>query len=204
VAVWDRYLAYGDALGMTRVCAAVIDLGLGDRRNVWSSHGGTWHRVRVRYPLATGTYGATVPRVLGGALATGALGALLLWVLASAARFAEETAETALRRGVDAAQEPVGVVAVLLLVRGGYRLVRGAVDGLTPAHLHGEVLWLTPARTESTDDETVVVVYHLAVDDGTAPPRGRCPVPWQERAGPGTSSTSRSAAGRAACWRSRS
>ena len=50
VAVWDRYLSYGDALGVTRVCSAVIDLGMGDRKRVWSSFGGTWHRVRVQYP----------------------------------------------------------------------------------------------------------------------------------------------------------
>jgi hypothetical protein len=28
----------------------VIDLGAGSRRRVWSSSGGTWHQVRVRYP----------------------------------------------------------------------------------------------------------------------------------------------------------
>jgi hypothetical protein len=32
VAVWGRHLAYGHALGLTRTCAAVIDLGAADRR----------------------------------------------------------------------------------------------------------------------------------------------------------------------------
>jgi hypothetical protein len=73
VAVWDRYLSYGDALGVTRICSAVIDLGMGNRKRVWSSFGGTaaargrsgaepevkrpegtWHRVRVRYPVILG------------------------------------------------------------------------------------------------------------------------------------------------------
>jgi Predicted membrane protein (DUF2207) len=57
VAVWDRYLSYGDALGTTRVCSALIDLGMGNRRRVWSSFGGTWHRVRVSYPSFWGRYG---------------------------------------------------------------------------------------------------------------------------------------------------
>src|SRR5262249_53648756 len=32
VAVWDRYLGYGAALGVTRVASTVIDLGMGNRR----------------------------------------------------------------------------------------------------------------------------------------------------------------------------
>ena len=39
VAVWDRYLGYGAALGTTRVASAVIDLGMGSRKRVWSSYG---------------------------------------------------------------------------------------------------------------------------------------------------------------------
>ena len=40
VAVWDRYLGYGAAVGCTRVASAVIDLGMGNRKRVWSSFGG--------------------------------------------------------------------------------------------------------------------------------------------------------------------
>jgi hypothetical protein len=53
VAVWDRYLAYGAAVGVTHLSSAVLDLGMGNRRLVWSSYGGTWHRVRVRYPACS-------------------------------------------------------------------------------------------------------------------------------------------------------
>src|SRR3989440_3366581 len=78
VAVWDRYLSYGDALGTTRVASAVIDLGMGNRKRVWSSYGGTWHRVRVRDPTFWPPYWKTAPRlVMRGLLATG-LGVLVL------------------------------------------------------------------------------------------------------------------------------
>ena len=78
VAVWDRYLAYGDALGATRVASAVIDLGMGNRKRVWSSFGGTWHRVRVRYPRFWPRYGATAPRLMFKGLGATAVGLLLL------------------------------------------------------------------------------------------------------------------------------
>src|SRR6266540_4084876 len=78
VAVWDRYLSYGAALGTTRVASAVIDLGMGNRRRVWSSFGGTWHRVRVRYPRLWGRYGKTGPAVIVPAVVTLVLGYLIM------------------------------------------------------------------------------------------------------------------------------
>src|SRR5205814_739497 len=79
VAVWDRYLSYGDALGTTRVASAVIDLGMGNRKRVWSSYGGTWHRVRVRYPTFWPRYGKTAPRLIGRGLFAAGLGVLVLY-----------------------------------------------------------------------------------------------------------------------------
>jgi hypothetical protein len=38
VTVWDRYLSYGAAVGATRMSSAVIDLGMGNRKRVWSSY----------------------------------------------------------------------------------------------------------------------------------------------------------------------
>jgi hypothetical protein len=37
VAVWDRYLSYGAALGVTRLASAVLDLEMGNRKLLWSS-----------------------------------------------------------------------------------------------------------------------------------------------------------------------
>src|SRR5436305_860214 len=79
VAVWDRYLSYGAALGTTRVSSAVIDLGMGNRKRVWSSFGGTWHRVRVRYPSFWPRYGKTAPRLVTRGVLGAGIGFLLLY-----------------------------------------------------------------------------------------------------------------------------
>jgi hypothetical protein len=52
VAIWDCYLAYGAALGVTGCAGDVLDLEMGDRRKVWSSCRGGWRRIKVRYPAA--------------------------------------------------------------------------------------------------------------------------------------------------------
>ncbi|MEV7413807.1 hypothetical protein [Streptomyces sp. NPDC089919] len=50
VTVWDRYLAYGCALGVTTRANQLLVFDTGDKRRVWSSYGGTWRAVRIRYP----------------------------------------------------------------------------------------------------------------------------------------------------------
>ena len=39
------------------MASTVIDMGMGNRRRVWSSYGGSWHRVRVSYPAVWWRYG---------------------------------------------------------------------------------------------------------------------------------------------------
>ena len=84
VAVWDRYLGYGAALGVTHLASAVLDLGMGNRRLVWSSFGGTWHRVRVRYPRLWPRYGQTDAQLLLWAGVQIVVGVLLLSVFGRA------------------------------------------------------------------------------------------------------------------------
>src|SRR5437764_14156307 len=81
VEVMTIYLSYGDAQGTTRVAIAVIDLGMGNRKRVWSSYGGTWHRVRVRYPKFWPRYGKTAPRLIGRGLFAAGLGIAVLYAL---------------------------------------------------------------------------------------------------------------------------
>jgi hypothetical protein len=161
VAVWDRYLSYGDALGTTRICSAVIDLGMGNRKRVWSSFGGTWHRVRVRYPTFWSRYGQQPLPLMAKALIPIVLGFLVLrgWRL-------PVDAAPAGYRGL------AGLVAVLLglvLLFGGlYRLVRTIFDVALPVTLTGEVLWIEvwKSRSGGEDSPPVPYLYYLAVDDG--------------------------------------
>ncbi|MDT3441060.1 MULTISPECIES: DUF2207 family protein [unclassified Pseudofrankia] len=161
VAVWDRYLSYGSALGVTRVCDEAVDLGMGDRTLVWSSFGGGWHQVRVRYPSLWGRYGmkplplavwASFCLVAGiavlnyrGRVVDGLAGQIhdLLWLVSL-------------------------LLGLYLVMRGVYRLFRVAADVSSPVTLTGEVLWDAPWRSNSSGDDgdSVPWLYYLAVDDG--------------------------------------
>src|SRR6266540_4545297 len=161
VAVWDRYLSYGAALGTTRVASAVIDLGMGNRRRVWSSFGGTWHRVRVRYPRLWGRYGKTGPAVIVPAVVTLVLGYLIM-------RYRLRISGELPARVAGTYDLVTFWVALLLLVRGGYRLVRGVLDLALPVTLTGEVLWIEVWRSNSggKDQPPTPWLHYLAVDDG--------------------------------------
>jgi hypothetical protein len=50
VAIWDRYLGYGAAMGVAGTASRVLAFGAQDERLAWSAYGGSWHRVRIRYP----------------------------------------------------------------------------------------------------------------------------------------------------------
>ncbi|NJC70385.1 DUF2207 domain-containing protein [Planosporangium thailandense] len=162
VAVWDRYLSYGAALGTTRMCSAVIDLGLGDRRRVWSSYGGTWHRVRVRYPVFWARYGSRAAPLLIRALAGLVVGYALL-------RYRHPMVDGLPVRW----RGPTGLVMTLLgaavAARAGYRLVRAVADLAWPVTVTGEVLWTEPWRVTRGGDNrpSTPWLYYLAVDDGT-------------------------------------
>jgi hypothetical protein len=167
VAVWDRYLAYGAALGVTRAASEVLDLGMGDRKLVWSSYGQQWRRVRVRYPRFWLRYGRSAPSLLLTALFTLVAGGMLVrfhGVLADLG----PSGEAELDRGLDVAGRVALWVGVLLLVRGGYRVVRTLVDFATTRTITGQVLWLEVWRTRSQGKNRPRVpwLHYLAVDDG--------------------------------------
>jgi hypothetical protein len=156
VTVWDRYLGYGAAVGATHLTSAVLDLGLGDRKLVWSSFGGTWHRVRVRYPSFWPRYGRTLP-ILSLRAAIGiAVGALLLKV---AGGFSN----------LDRIAGVILAVGLLLLTVSVYSLVRSLADLGTERTITGQVLWQEVWRSKAkrNDDPPVPWLNYLAVDDGS-------------------------------------
>ncbi|WP_443094368.1 DUF2207 family protein [Phytohabitans rumicis] len=161
VTVWDRYLGYGAATGTTHLASAILDLGMGDRKLVWSSFGGTWHRVRVRYPRFWPRYGRTAPQLVRRALFAVAAGVLLL-------RFTVDALDLVAVTG-DPVTDVAYPVAVVLLGYGLYALARSLIDLATVRTITGEVLWQqvwqSTARTE--DSPSRPWLHHLAVDDGT-------------------------------------
>jgi hypothetical protein len=162
VAVWDRYLSYGDALGTTRVCAVLLDLGLGDRSRLWSSYTGHWRQVRVKYPRFWGRYGKSVPRLLLPAAAQLVVG---VWAVKAFGRDVSLAVDSA----GDIADLALVLIALYLFLRGVYRLVRTLADLVLPRTIDGEVLWVQEwQRKQQGENTTVVVNHHLALDDGTS------------------------------------
>jgi|GEM_PF-1078439 len=172
IAVWDRYLSYGDALGTTRVCAAVIDLGMGNRKRVWSSYGDTWHRVRVRYPRFWPRYGKTGRFLITKGVLLGGLGFLLLyyWARGVAAALREPAiGENSVARFADPVRNLGLTIGAVLLIYGAYLTVRSIVDVAAPASLTGQVLWKQVWRSSSRGENSPSVpwLHYLAVDDGS-------------------------------------
>jgi hypothetical protein len=182
VAVWDRYLSYGDALGVTRVCSALLDLGMGDRKRVWSSFGGGWHRVKVTYPRFWVRYGLTVPKVL---LRAGISLVIGFFVLKLFGRAFEASPDG----GGDIATDVIDLLGAYLLARGIYQGVRLGLDLAAPKTITGEVLWIEPwkSKPQKNDQPSIPLVDYFAIDDGADDRTTAWALPseWSARCRPG-------------------
>jgi len=164
VAVWDRYLGYGAALGTTRVASTVIDMGMGNKRRVWSSYGGNWRRVRVSYPSLWWRYGRTTGDVIIRSLLALGLGFVLVRYLGRGLDVVASFTH------VPALVGRVGfLVGVVLLGYGSYLLLRAILDVALPLRFTGQVLWKQVWRKTSGGENrpSVPWLYHLAIDDGS-------------------------------------
>src|SRR6266568_6889171 len=169
VAVWDRYLSYGAALGVTRVASDVLDLGTGERRRRWSCYGGVWHRVRIRYPRVWPHYGGRARELAKPALKAVVVGTLLLVFYHGPRTWLPSLL------GPDAipphwfgVAEPLAVAAgVVLVAVGVVRLLQVLFDVRTPRNITGEVLWTEPWPRTLLGRDYPGRSY-LAVDDGSA------------------------------------
>jgi hypothetical protein len=167
VAVWDRYLGYGAALGVTRVASTVIDMGMGNKRRVWSSYGGNWRRVRVGYPSFWWRYGRTTGQLVIRSLLSLGLGFVLVRYFARGATFVQTYVDQ-VRPYVSLATRLAFLAGAVLLAYGAYMLIRTLVEAIWPLKLTGQVLWKQVWRTASGGENrpSVPWLYHLAIDDG--------------------------------------
>ncbi len=81
VAVRERYLAYGAALGVAAAAVRAIPMGAESDRWAWTQYGGEWRQVRVSYPQRWPPAWGSSPWEIGwtGLWLTG-VGGLALWV----------------------------------------------------------------------------------------------------------------------------
>ena len=169
--VWDRYLAYGAAVGVTRVASRVLDLGMGDRRRVWSCFGGTWHRVRVRYPRFWPRYGQTARNLAWRSGSTLAFGVVLLLFRTRPRAWAAQLDPSLASAPVFDLFETLAYLAGIVFIGyGSYKLARTLLDLATQKTVTGEVLWLDVWRSTSRGEDSPPEpwLYYLAVDDGSA------------------------------------
>lgn len=162
VAIWDRVLAYGTALGANVLVADVINFGPGDDRRIWSSYGGTWRPVTISYPGWIWR-GRTLPGIVGYATIHGVAA---LWFASGALILSRGRVE------VPPSVDPgltigLGTVAVLLSGRALWLVGRAVVDAASTVTLSGEVLRVAIWRTTGDEDPSPIS-YYLAVDDGIA------------------------------------
>ncbi|RKN36541.1 DUF2207 family protein [Micromonospora musae] len=175
VAVWDRYLSYGAALGVTRVASRVIHLGVADRTRLWSSYGGGWRQVPVTYPAGMPRYGQALGWIVFRAVLAGMIGWTLTRIvgvalLDSASGSAASAGPGARWTSIDPVTLGVITLGLLLLGYAAYLVVRVVIDLVAPADVTGEVLWhqVWQVHSSDSDSSSTPVNHYLVVDDGHA------------------------------------
>jgi hypothetical protein len=141
VALWERHLAYGAAFGLAQAAVHALPMGTESAHHAWSSYGGQWRSVRIRYPyfipLGWGLHPLVVVLRAGLALAP----ALVLWLLVP---------------------KELVVVPVAVVAAAGLVALWALVDLGSTRDVTGQVLRL---RAYGDDDGKR---YYVAVDDGAS------------------------------------
>ncbi|MEO8457358.1 MAG: hypothetical protein ABI559_06050, partial [Chloroflexota bacterium] len=181
VIVWERYLAYGVAMGVARDAAHELPLQADDPKTAWTRYSGTWRQIRVDYPEHFGFGEAPFGVAAGGLARTlfwGAIGFVLLPIVATVGWSvandglgdAGSTQLLGLAAFFIAAFMAMGLYVLVNLINGVVRLFYGGSDLLgKPLVIEGEVVKTHAGR--------------IAVDDGhaeevrawSAPPTGPHP-----------------------------
>jgi hypothetical protein len=166
VKVWDRYLAYGVALGIAVGTERAIPLGAESDTEAWSSVGGTWRLVRIRYPrwVPPGWGGAPGLLLFVGVLSAAIAGAIFFAAIPALSDVRTDIIERA-GENKDAAQLTIDVVigvlaggAALLGARGLWMAGLAVLDVGRPQVVEGKVL-----RVRTKAKKT-----YVAIDDGRA------------------------------------
>jgi hypothetical protein len=158
VAIWERLLAYGAALGVAPAAIRPVPMGAEPERRAWSTYGGRWHEVHVRYHHGPqwGTHPgwALLQRSL-----VAAFGALVLWFVGPVV--------------VDALDEADGVaqlvlatilaVPAVIAVVGGLLALRAGLDLFSSRVVTGEIVRLRTSERKGETHER-----YVAVDDGAS------------------------------------
>ncbi|MDQ6726317.1 MAG: DUF2207 domain-containing protein, partial [Actinomycetota bacterium] len=166
VAIWDRYLSYGAAMGVAAAAVRALPLGSESDKAAWSHQGGQWRMVRIDYPKRIppgwGKHPAVASAIGLASLAVGLFVARVFFpaMLDEASRLLDSTRDQGVHAldllGVALLAIPTVVTAVWL-VRAGGMLAAAVPDLFARREVDGVVLRIRPHEKQP----------YLAVDDGT-------------------------------------
>jgi hypothetical protein len=182
VAIWDAYLGWAATFGLAPLAVESLPLGTEDDHRAWSSFGGGWRRVRVRYPRWRPGWGRHPLMAVLAGLVWAALAAAALWGLAEAAG-SDGFGTPRIDRWVDLAAAGLAVIAVTVALFSLAGVVCGVADLFGTVEVTGVVVrrrtrsrsspraprfvrWLAD-RTAPADPPKVR--WYLGVDTGSAP-----------------------------------
>jgi len=160
VAIWDRYLAYGAALGVATAALRALPMGAEDDHRAWSSFGGRWRVVRVRYPRLRLAWGRPpVVALLVGLAAAGA-GYGLLRLMLSLRGWADGLPSGDEAGGwVRLVATVLAVIALAVLGWGGWTALRALLDLGSRREVEGQVVRLRSYRRGEHEYDYFAAVY---------------------------------------------
>ncbi|MFI6320118.1 DUF2207 family protein [Nonomuraea sp. NPDC050556] len=154
VTVWGRPLAYAAALGLAPRAVKSLPVSVpADDRRAWSSYGGMWHAVEVRYPSRL-VWGRKPLHTVGRALAAGFFAGFWSWIVLVVLSAFDLWPHSLTTLGGLA----VGVAVALVPLARGLN---------SPAHLEGQVVRLRRQRVGGNENHTNYA-HWCAIDEGTS------------------------------------
>jgi hypothetical protein len=170
VAIWDRLLSYGAAMGVAAGAVRALPMGTESERNAWTAYGGHWKLVRVhypnRFPPGWGRSPATAIAIGLAILVPAGLIAYGLGDLLSSIWHEVQRAVTGLGAALGSAIALAFLCAPLAaLAYGGVMLWSGVTDAGKRMPLEGLVL-RRKEITSHNDSGTHTDAVYLAVYDG--------------------------------------
>ncbi|MBI2766675.1 MAG: DUF2207 domain-containing protein [Chloroflexi bacterium] len=178
VTVWERYLAYGVALGAAQATTEALPFAAADPEVAWSRTTGTWRQIRVRYPERFGFGDAPILVLLGGLGRTVLFGGIAVFLFpivlpatwGVARDMLRDIGETdgrilALAGFFTGIFGLMGLYIGIRLLAGLIRLVRGALDVNRSVALEGNVVKTWDGRV-AVDDGKVTETVALRFPKG--------------------------------------
>jgi hypothetical protein len=172
VVLWDRVFAYAAAMGAARRAVTTLALGAEDDHRAWSSVGGRWRRVHVRYPRAWPPAWGKHPAIaiLLGVTWGGAAVAAIYWL----ARLASADRDPSLGFGQESRDwvDRISIVAIggcaLLVLWALWVLARAVPDLWARRTVTGEIVRDRRRTQVFSSGDGPKYWYYVAVDDGTS------------------------------------